>query len=238
MKNILLMFLLCSMTYVNAQHWSAYGLKVSSENEEIVVKIIDDHFTKNKIEGITVSLFKIMFTPTELPITHTIVFSGNAEKIGKMYNPEFINISWQLFSSKINNFIDENVFSGHGAEFLSFGPETSLPISLVEIWKSESWDDLQKFRNAIESLRTKYPRDYESFKNGGIAVGGPTSEGNVYNVLGFPSYEDYLNRWQKNTEFENTNPSFVKEREKLFENINFSTFTLKTSFVRMLVKKW
>ena len=73
---------------------------------------MNDYFSKNKIEGVTVSLYSIMFSPSELESTHEVIFSGEAEAMAKLYSPEFQNMSWQLFATKINNFI-EPVFSGN-----------------------------------------------------------------------------------------------------------------------------
>ena len=68
-------------------------------------KIIDDYFTANSIEGVTVSLYSIMFTAADLNFTHEVIFSGEAEAMAKLYSPNFQDTAWQLFSSKINNFI-------------------------------------------------------------------------------------------------------------------------------------
>ena len=70
MKKILSITLLFFVTLSYSQRWSAYGFKVSPESEETVVKIIDDYFTANSIEGVTVSLYSIMFTAADLNFTH------------------------------------------------------------------------------------------------------------------------------------------------------------------------
>ena len=70
MKKILSFILIFWISFSYSQTLSAYGIKVAPENEEIVVKIIDDYFTNNKIEGVTVSLYSIMFTAADLDFTH------------------------------------------------------------------------------------------------------------------------------------------------------------------------
>ena len=40
------------------------------------LQIMNDYFSKNKIEGVTVSLYSIMFNPSELESTHEVIFSG------------------------------------------------------------------------------------------------------------------------------------------------------------------
>ena len=75
MKKLLTITLLFFVTISFSQRWSAYGIKVSPQNEETVVKLMDDYFSLNKIEGVTVTLYSIMFTPGDLNFTHEIIFS-------------------------------------------------------------------------------------------------------------------------------------------------------------------
>jgi hypothetical protein len=102
--------LVFAFSFSQTNRWSAYAVKVAPENEEMVVKLIDDYFSNNKHEGVTVSLYAIMFTAADLNFTHELIFSGEAEAMAKLYSPEFGDTSWQLFSSKMNSFVDENVF--------------------------------------------------------------------------------------------------------------------------------
>ena len=53
MKKFLSFILIFCVSFSYSQTWSSYGIKVAPENEETVVKIMDDYFTKNKIEGVT-----------------------------------------------------------------------------------------------------------------------------------------------------------------------------------------
>ena len=50
MKKILSITLLFFVTLSFSQRWSAYGVKVSPENEEMVVKLMDDYFSANKLK--------------------------------------------------------------------------------------------------------------------------------------------------------------------------------------------
>ena len=136
MKKILSITLLFFVTLSYSQRWSAYGFKVSPQNEETVVKIIDDYFTANSIEGVTVSLYSIMFTAADLNFTHEVIFSGEAEAMAKLYSPNFQDTAWQLFSSKINNFIEENVFSANGWRAFEFGDV--MPFQMVVTFKGDN----------------------------------------------------------------------------------------------------
>ena len=72
MKKLLSITLLFFVTLSFSQRWSAYGIKVAPENEETVLKIIDDYFTNNKVEGVTVNLYSIMFTAADLNFTQAV----------------------------------------------------------------------------------------------------------------------------------------------------------------------
>ena len=50
MKKFLSLILIFCVSLSYSQTWSSYGIKVAPENEETVLKIMDDYFTKNKIE--------------------------------------------------------------------------------------------------------------------------------------------------------------------------------------------
>ena len=163
MKKILSITLLFFVTLSYSQRWSAYGFKVSPENEETVVKIIDDYFTANSIEGVTVSLYSIMFTAADLNFTHEVIFSGEAEAMAKLYSPNFQDTAWQLFSSKINNFIEENIFSANGWRAFEFGDV--MPFQMVVTFKGDN-ENVNKWRNMERTLNEKYPRDYRSFASG------------------------------------------------------------------------
>lgn len=237
MKKILSITLLFFVTLSFSQRWSAYGVKVSPENEEMVVKLMDDYFSANKIEGVTVTLYSVLFTPGDLNFTHEIIFDGETENMAKFYTPEFQgNTIWQLFASKINNFM-EPVFSGNGWRDLNFGPE-NLPFQVVSIIDISSRDNQNKWLEMQNTMRTKYPRDDYNWMTGGIIVGGPHSDGDTWIVAGYPSYEAYMNAWSNSQKFRADNPKMVKEAEKMNEQIDYSTRTNVTRFMRLMVKQW
>ena len=55
MKKILSITLLFFVTLSFSQRWSAYGVKVNPENEEMVVKLMDDYFSANNLISIASS---------------------------------------------------------------------------------------------------------------------------------------------------------------------------------------
>ena len=217
MKKFLSFILIFWVSFSFSQNWSAYGIKVAPENEETVVKIMDDYFTNNKIEGVTVSLYSIMFTAADLDFTHEVIFSGEGDAMAKLYEPGFQDTAWQLFSSKISNFV-ENVFSGQGWRNFNFGE--TMPFQLVYTFKGD-YEEINKWMAMESELNEKYPKDFRSFAAGGINAGGPSNEASHWMVTGWKTYADYNNNWGNNQKFRAENPAFVKEKdriEKFYQN--------------------
>ena len=232
-----IMILVFAFSFSQTNRFSAYAVKVAPENEEMVVKLIDDYFSNNKYEGVTVSLYAIMFTAADLNFTHELIFSGEAEAMAKLYSPEFGDTSWQLFSSKMNSFVDENVFSANGWRFYQ-SSEDVYPFQMVTVYSSEDNAELRKWRMMVRDMNEKYPRDYRSFATGGISVGGPDSDATAWNVTGYKTYADYLAGWSNNREFREKNPKFAKEQEERSSEIDYSGFEQEKKFMRYLVKQW
>ena len=231
------MMLVFAFSFSQNNRFSAYAVKVAPENEEMVVKLIDDYFSNNKYEGVTVSLYTIMFTAADLNFTHELIFSGNAEAMAKLYSPEFSDTSWQLFSSKMNSFVDENVFSANGWRFYQ-SSEDVYPFQMVTVFSSEDNAELRKWRMMTRDMNEKYPREFRSFATGGITVGGPDSDATAWNVTGFKTYADYLDGWKNSREFREKNPKFAKEQEERSSEIDYSGFEQEKKFMRYLVKQW
>ena len=231
------MILVFAFSFSQSNRFSAYAVKVAPENEEMVVKLIDDYFSNNKFEGVTVSLYTIMFTAADLNFTHELIFSGEAEAMAKLYSPEFGDTSWQLFASKMNSFVDENVFSANGWRFYQSSDDI-YPFQMVTVFSSEDNAELRKWRMMVRDMNEKYPRDFRSFATGGISVGGPDSDASAWNVTGYKTYADYLDGWKNNQEFREKNPKFAKEREERSSEIDYSGFEQEKKFMRLLVKQW
>jgi hypothetical protein len=112
-----------------------------------------------------------------------------------------------------------------------------MPFQLVLTFKGDN-ENVNKWRSMTRKLNEKYPRDFRSFASGGINVGGPSNEANNWMVTGWKSYADYLNNWQSNQNFNKENPKYVKEREKMNDEIDYSNVEPVKKFMRVLVKQW
>ena len=249
MKNIfpfyISLFLLFNLGFnLNAQntdfnHCAVYGFKVSPENESTVFKIIDNYFTANKTEGVSVSLYNVMFASTDITATHIISFDGNKKNMGQFFNPTNSSSESALFFSKLNYFVDEASFSGNGTRLARFGvKEEVMPVQEIYVIDSEEYSEYRKWLDNQRILDEKYPKDYISTATGRISHGGIVPGINTWIMNGFKSYESFLEKWSNDQEFQKNNPKYVKERDKLNEEINYDLFNLKTSFMRSLIKQW
>jgi len=105
MKKFLSFILIFCVSFSYSQTWSSYGIKVAPEHEETVLKIMDDYFTKNKIEGVTVSLYSIMFTAADLNFTHEVIFSGEGEALTKLMSQDFKTLLGSCFHQKLTTLL-------------------------------------------------------------------------------------------------------------------------------------
>lgn len=239
MKRLLFTFLLLAIAISNAQsnRLSAYAFNVSPENELKLVEYMDDYFSKHKTEGITVSLFKIMFAPAELQMTHTVVLSGSIDAMSENYDMENIDAAWIEFATKVDKIIEPVFQASGGRNFVFEDDNLSYPYSVVNIVSADQ-ENLRKWRSNVKTLQTKYPRTKSSFSTGWISVGGPVAGANAWFVNSFQTYKDYLTSYNDRQKFNKDNPDFVRERKELNEKVDYSKFELEMKFMRFLMKSW
>ena len=238
-KSILALFLLfISLSYAQPNNrWSAYGFNVSVENEVKLMEHMNEYFSNHKTDGTTVSLYKIMYAPSELQMTHTVVISGSVDSMSENYDMSNIDDEWVEFVTQVDKIV-EPVFQGNGGRNFIFEDENkTYPYSVVTILDADN-ENLRKWRSNTRTLRTKYPRTKSSFSTGWISVGGPANGANAWFVNGYQSYRDYLTSFNDRQKFFKDNPDFVNEREELNEKVDYSKFDMKMKFMRFLVKSW
>ena len=209
---ILLTFLLANSIYSQTkvttdEHWSAYAISVQPQNEETVFNIIDEYFSEHKLDNIRVMLFSILFADQSMvEATHEIVFVGNSDSMSKFYSPMNFTTEWNLFSSKISNFIDKTVWALNGRGLASTGPdptEVVFPYEQILNWGPER--DIQKFRKAWVELNNKHERTDRSAV---IFTITSSADHKCGVVLRYPSYKAMLT---SNAEYAKNNPSWQKD---------------------------
>ena len=234
---ILLTFLLANSIYSQTkvttdEHWSAYAISVQPQNEETVFNIIDEYFSEHKLDNIRVMLFSILFADQSMvEATHEIVFVGNSDSMSKFYSPMNFTTEWNLFSSKISNFIDKTVWALNGRGLASTGPdptEVVYPYEQILNWGPER--DIQKFRKAWVELNKKHERTDRSAV---IFTITSSADHKCGVVLRYPSYKAMLT---SNAEYAKNNPSWQKDWQTYLKENGGGQIT--RNFSRILLKEW
>ena len=234
---ILLTFLLANSIYSQTkvttdEHWSAYAISVQPQNEETVFNIIDEYFSEHKLDNIRVMLFSILFADQSMvEATHEIVFVGNSDSMSKFYSPMNFTTEWNLFSSKISNFIDKTVWALNGRGLASTGPdptEVVFPYEQILNWGPER--DIQKFRKAWVELNNKHERTDRSAV---IFTITSSADHKCGVVLRYPSYKAMLT---SNAEYAKNNPSWQKDWQTYLKENGGGQIT--RNFSRILLKEW
>lgn len=234
---ILLTFLFANSIYSQTkvttdEHWSAYAISVQPQNEETVFNIIDEYFSEHKLDDIRVMLFSILFADQSMvEATHEIVFVGNSDSMSKFYSPMNFTTEWNLFSSKISNFIDKTVWALNGRGLASTGPdptEVVYPYEQILNWGPER--DIQKFRKAWVELNKKHERTDRSAV---IFTITSSADHKCGVVLRYPSYKAMLT---SNAEYAKNNPSWQKDWQTYLKENGGGQIT--RNFSRILLKEW
>ena len=234
---ILLTFLIVNSIYSQTkvttdEHWSAYAISVQPQNEETVFNIIDEYFSEHKLDDIRVMLFSILFADQSMvEATHEIVFVGNSDSMSKFYSPMNFTTEWNLFSSKISNFIDKTVWALNGRGLASTGPdptEVVYPYEQILNWGPER--DIQKFRKAWVELNKKHERTDRSAV---IFTITSSADHKCGVVLRYPSYKAMLT---SNAEYAKNNPSWQKDWQTYLKENGGGQIT--RNFSRILLKEW
>ena len=234
---ILLTFLFANSIYSQTkvttdEHWSAYAISVQPQNEETVFNIIDEYFSEHNLDDIRVMLFSILFADQSMvEATHEIVFVGNSDSMSKFYSPMNFTTEWNLFSSKISNFIDKTVWALNGRGLASTGPdptEVVYPYEQILNWGPER--DIQKFRKAWVELNKKHERTDRSAV---IFTITSSADHKCGVVLRYPSYKAMLT---SNAEYAKNNPSWQKDWQTYLKENGGGQIT--RNFSRILLKEW
>tara|TARA_B000000565_G_scaffold133521_1_gene101087 strand:+ start:51 stop:770 length:720 start_codon:yes stop_codon:yes gene_type:complete len=214
------------------EHWSAYAISVQPQNEETVFNIIDEYFSEHKLDDIRVMLFSILFADQSMvEATHEIVFVGNSDAMSKFYSPMNFTTEWNLFSSKISNFIDKTVWALNGRGLASTGPDPTeivYPYEQILNWGPER--DIQKFRKAWVELNKKHERTDRSAV---IFTITSSADHKCGVVLRYPSYKAMLT---SNAEYAKNNPSWQKDWQTYLKENGGGQIT--RNFSRILLKEW
>lgn len=133
MKNLLTLWVMLLACAVTAQdsYFTIYNFSVADEDVGTVYGLMDDYFSTNKMEGVTVSLYENHLKSQEYNFSHSVVFSGSSDALGAMYGAGQ-NAEWSLFLARINMHTDD--FSSAMGETLAQYGDTSIPHPVSKVF--------------------------------------------------------------------------------------------------------
>ena len=133
-KSIFILFLMSiiSNNIISQEYvWYVYYIKVDRVNAGQVVSAMDKYLSKpgNLVDGVTVSLFEVMFANNDVDATHIISFTGSPDAMNAMYSSEQKD-DWMVMMSTFDQ-LTESDGSAAGRSIHTFNSEASGPIHQI-----------------------------------------------------------------------------------------------------------
>lgn len=94
-------------------YWTNYTVVVAPEKVATVYNLINDYYTANPPEGVTVSFWENHFSDHDNNSTHALIFSGSLDAMGKMYSQDG-GAARKLFLAQLNQRVEEGYSSNMG----------------------------------------------------------------------------------------------------------------------------
>ncbi len=146
MKKLLFSLLVVTAFTVNAQvsYWTNYHVVVAPDEVETVYNLIDDYFTANQPEGVTVAFWENHFNDHSNNFTHSLNFAGSLDAMGNFYGQDGGD-AWSLFLVKLNQHIEEGYSARMGTRTAANGDlSQEYPVQKYFIVHAEDgavWND-------------------------------------------------------------------------------------------------
>jgi len=107
------MLLMAFVLKAQEAYWTNYTVVVAPEKVTTVYNLINDYYTANPQEGVTVSFWENHFNDHGNNSTHALIFSGSLDAMGKMYSQDG-GTAWKLFLVQLNQQVEEGYSSNMG----------------------------------------------------------------------------------------------------------------------------
>ena len=188
MKKLVFCLFLFTALSISAQemYFTIYNFTVEAEDVSTVYKLVDDYYSENKAEGVSVGLYENHFNDSGNNFSHSIVFAGSLDAMGAMYAGGQ-NDSWELFITRINQHLKDSFSSAMGTRIASTGDlSTPHPIQRYFILDSEDGDAFEagfrKFHSAHD------PEEIIAMMGNFTAGRSPEGE-NRWVIIGFKDFK-------------------------------------------------
>ena len=225
-KSIIFLFITLIHLNVFSQEyvWSVYNIKVDRVNAEQVVSAMDKYLSKpgNLVDGVTVSLFEIMFANNDVDATHVIAFTGSADAMNAQYATG-LSDEWKVMMSTFDQ-LTESDGSAAGRSIHTINAEAEGPIQHIIQLKV---DEPQKYVPAFKKM-------WETVKPDGRLTLGQFVSGRKdgishYILVSRKDFKDLISPREWNNKEQ---AAWEKYREERGDSEIITTMT------RALVKQW
>lgn len=222
--NTFLIILFSFASYAQEYVWSVYNLKVDRVNAGQVVSAMDNYLSKpgNLVDGVTVSLFEIMFASDDNKATHVIAFTGNPDAMNAMYSAGQ-NDEWQVMMSTFDQ-LTESEGSGAGRSIHTFNTEAEGPIHHILQLKVE---EPAKYETAFKKMWTNVKPDNRITL--GQFVSGRKDGMSHYILVSRDDFKDLVTQREWNAKERAAWQTYRKERGDV---------EIVSTMTRALVKQW
>ncbi len=190
MKNLLTFLGLLIAFTVTAQdsYFTIYNFTVANEDVSNVYNLMDDYFSQNKMEGVTVTLYENHFNDRESNFSHSVVFSGTSDALGAMYGGGQ-NAEWSLFLTRVNMHT-EDFSSAMGSTFYSYG-DTSAPHPIQKVFLLDV-EDGEAFTGASEKYNSEHNPEGRTTSMGNVLSGHSGDGANFWVVNRFKDFKSAM----------------------------------------------
>ena len=232
-KSIFLILLFLGFSAIAQEgYFTTYNFKVQSQNVSAVFDLFDDYYLKNKPAGVSVYLYENHFHDSGNDFTHSVVFTGTLDAVGKMY-ARGENDSWSLFITKINQLTEDVSSAMMGARIAGFGDNSQkYPFQRYTILDCQ---DRTAFTEAYNKINKDHNPVGRSTTMGSIGSGAGPDGGNTWVINGFKDFRAAIGGVNGlMTDAQRT------ARDKAWDEImpNNGGVTVVRTGMRILLKEW
>ena len=213
-------------------YFTIYNFNVESENVSTVANLFDDYFSKNKPDGVMVSLWENHFNDSGNNFSHAVVFSGSLDAIGDMYAGGD-NDAWNLFLARVNQHLESSFSSAMGRQLAMYGdPSVAHPYQryfLIDV------NDMSKWVDSYKKMNSEHNPEGRLNMMGTIGAGRGPDGANAWVINGFKDFKTAMagaGGLRTEAEQEASSKAWDKHQEE------GGGATLVRSGMRILVKSW
>jgi len=223
MKKLITCFMLLTVFALSAQqsYWTSYSFIVEPENEDTVVKLIDDYFKEHKIDGVSVSLYANHFYDDDNTTTHMVVFSGSLDAVGAMYAADNGD-AWALLGARLDHFIKDSSGARMGTTKIAYGDtDGTYPIQQYYILDVE---DAKTMQEELTKFNNKYKPEGRVVMMGNFTSGISPEGENHWVIAGYKDMKSALGG----------NSVGLSDKEKAARDADWKTFQDNNGGVKMI----